>query len=219
MATAAQVRAALRSALDDKDSPPSRAVRSENLRRNTFGDQVNGTNKFFQLNNRRFVDASLVVISDGSTLTPVTDYTTDPTRGTFTIGAGPAAPATTLEARYDWLLFLDAEIDEHTASGMRFVGYTDVTAVPDGLLEALIRYACGCAFEALAARSAGLIDASAGNKTINRKSIKDHYLALAKQKYDEAKELRDTFWTKQGQQNTPAYGKFATQQTVYTPRR
>lgn len=222
MASQEDARAQLRTLIDDLNDPPSKIVRQEDLRRSVLGDQVNGTNKFFQLNNRRIVEptaltTSLIVISDGVTLAPVTGYTDDPVRGTFTVVG--AAPATSLLARYDFLYFLDDEIDGHLQNGLRFVGYSDVTGVPDLLLNAALLSGAGYAFQALAARTAPLYDASAGGKTLNKASIKKHWLDLAAMKFKEAKEALDNYYTRQGQRNAPAYGQFNTGQVPYTPKR
>jgi len=221
MPTQAQARTQTRGLIDDLDSPPSKSVRQENLRRSVLGDQVNGTNKFFQLNNRRIAApasvSSLVVISDGVTLAPVVDYSEDDTRGTFTILG--AAPAVTLLARYDFLYFLDAELDIHIQKGLQFIGYSDITTVADGLMEPLCHEAGAHAFQALAARNAPLYDAGAGGKTLNKASIKKHWLDLAAAEFENAKESLKNFYQRHGRRDSASYGRFNTGQKEWTPRR
>ena len=226
MGTQAQAISQIRALIDDVDSPPSKSVRQENLRRSVLGDQVTATNKFFQLNNRRIVvngtTSTLVVISDGATLMPATAYTEDDTRGTFTFAAGTAVPATSLLARYDFLHFLDAEILPFLTEGLRFVGYTDVTTVPDGLMKSVCAMAAAEAFDALAARNAPIYDASAGGKTLSKASIKKHWLDMKVQKMKDAVEALSGatgYYKRQGRRDAPAYGQTGTGQANYTPIR
>lgn len=224
------IRTQLRTVIDDLASPPSHFVRQENLRNSPIGDQVAAGINFFQLANRRIVEptaatTTLKVIKDGTTLTPVADFTDDPVRGTFVLTG--AFPTVSLLARYDFTLLLDAELDPAIESALRFLGFatgisnlsTDVPNVPEGLNEALVHEAAAHCFEALASRSAPLYDASAAGKTLNKKSIKDHYLALAKEHYAEAEKERTAFYQRQGRRDAPAFGQFSTTQKVYTPIR
>lgn len=219
MPTQAAARSQVRSLIDDLDNPPSKSVRQEDLRRSALGDQVDGTNKFFQLNNRRIVAGSLVVISDGATLTPVTDYAEDDVRGTFTIAGGHAAPATTLKARYDFIYFQDAELDPFITEGLRFVGLTDITTIADGLVAAVTAYASMVAFRALAARNAPIYDAEAGGKKLSKASIKKHWMDLAKLAEVSANDAKTNFYQRQGRRDAPSFGQTNTGQREYTPQR
>lgn len=225
-----EIRTQLRTLIDDLESPPSHFVRQEDLRNSPLGDQVAAGINFFQLANRRIVEltaatTTLVVIKDGVQLTPVTGYTDDPIRGTFVLVG--SLPTTSLFARYDFTLFLDSELNPPIEAGLRFLGLasgisnisTDVANVPEGLNHALLLEAASQCFEALASRTAPLYDASAAGKTLNKKSIKDHYLALAKQKHEEAMAALENFYKRQGRRDAPAFGQFSTQQKVYTPIR
>jgi len=213
MATATDLRAQIRKLVDDVDSPPSHCVRRENLRQSINGDQVDGSNKSFVLNNRKIIQATLVVISDGSTVTPTA---IDAPRGMFTL---TSAPASSLFVRYDHLFFSDDEIDDHVLAGQRFVGVSTVTDVAYGLLEALTHKAAAHAFEELAAKTAQLFDASAGGKSISKASIKAHYLEKAKYHHGMAETEREAYYKRQGRREAPAYGSFATKQSPFTPRR
>ena len=222
MSTQADVRNQIRAVIDDLTSPPSHIVPQENLRRNVYGDQVNGTNKFFRLNNRRLVaneptTTTLVVVSDGTTLTPFTGYTEDIERGTFTITG--TAPSTSLIVSYDFVLFLDAEYDLNITTGLSFIGYTAVSSVPDGLVQALVHKTAALALKALASRAAPQFDAGAGGKSITKSSIKKQYLDLAKYHEDTAEKERENFYKRQGRREAPAYGQFGTGQKEYTPKR
>lgn len=225
MALLTTLRSQLRTLVNDKDgATPSNSTRKENLRRSVNGDQVGGGNKFFILNNTRIVANSVTFISDG-TILGATDFTVDLVKGIVTVAGAVAAPVTTAIARYDFLRFLDIELDDHLTAGLRFLGRstgvlsTDAPNVPEGLNEAFLHEAAANAFEELAARTANLFDASAAGKSINKASIKDHYLKLAKEKHEKAVQMRDDFYKRQGAREAPASGKFATTQRVYTPRR
>lgn len=212
MADTATVIARIRTLIDD--AAGDKSVFKENLRRSVLGNQVDGANKNFQLNNKRIVASSLSVSVDGASFAaPASE---DDMRGRFTV---TTAPATSLLATYDFQFFTDAEITIIIDSALSFVGATAAVNVDAGLLDALVKWAAGDCFEALSSRAGPLYDASAGGKSVSKASIKQHYLALAKQKHDEATAERDNFYKKKGEQFSPAYGKFALKQTPYTPRR
>jgi hypothetical protein len=210
MATQAQARASLRAAIDDVPKP----VWKENLRRGVLRDQVDGTNTLFKLNNRRIVSGTLLVSADGGSFAaPATE---DDSLGTFTLAV---APATALLANYSFEYFLDAELDPHLELALSFVGSADVPSVVQGLYDAFIKYAAGNALQALSSRAGPLYDASAGGKSVNKSSIKTHYLALAKQKFEEAEKERTAYYEGKGGREKPAFGRATTVQTPYTPRR
>lgn len=208
--TQAEARAALRGAIDDVPKP----VWKENLTRGVLGNQVNGTNTTFKLNNRRLEAGTLLVAKDGGAFAVPTSQ--DDNLGQFTL---TPAPTTSLFANYSYYFFTDAELDAHLALGLSFVGSTTVSAVVQGLQDAFIKYAAGNAFQALSGRAAPLYDAAAGGKSVSKASIKAHYLALAKQKFEEAKQERAAFYEGKGARERPAYGRTTTSQRPYTPKR
>ena len=213
MSIMSDTEAAVRIMLDDITSPPSHSVRKENLRQSVIGDQVDGTNKNFILNNRKLIASSLVVVADNVVVTPTV---IDLGKGIFTL---TAAPTTSLIVRYDYNFFTDTEIDAHITEGLRFVGIQVIDNVDFGLMKALEHKAAASAFEELASRTAQLFDASAGGKTLSKASIKSHYLELAKYHHDKADKERLAFYERQGRREAPAYGGFSTKQSPYTPRR
>lgn len=222
MADTDVVRGRVRGLIDDRVDPPSKIVRLENLRRGVNGDQVNGANKRFVLNNRNLVPAAtyaITFLSDGVAVVPA-NFTQDDLTGIVTLAAAQAAPAVSAQATYAFSYLTDDEVEEHITGGLDFVGQTDVANMAeDGLLKALIHEAAALAAEQLAARAATLIDASAGGKAINKKSIKDHYVTLAEYYHKKAVEDREMFYKRQGKREAPAFGQFSTKQRVYTPKR
>lgn len=212
MPLAADFRGYVRNLIEDLAG--SHVVRREDLRRSVNGNQVDGVNKDFILNNQKFITGTLTVSPDGGAY--ITPPTLNATRGTFSL---TTAPATSLIARYDFQNFLDAEVDEHVNNGLRFVGIATPASVPFGLEQAVILESAASCFNALASRTAHFFDASVGGKGINKASIKQHYLALAKEKHAMAVVERDEFHENKGENLAPAYGKVELQHQVYTPRR
>lgn len=218
MATVVDLLARCRTLIDDL--PGDKSVFKENLVRSVLGNQVGGGNLSFKLNNSRVSVissvAQLQVSSDGAAY--AAPATVDAPHGTFTLAA---APTTSLFATYDWQYFTDAEITDFITQAGDFVEATaDVTTVPVGLLDALVFKAASDACFALSARRAGLYDASAGGKSASKGDISKKYRELAKDLFDRAVAERAAFWgPKKGQATSPAYGKFATNQTPWTPRR
>lgn len=218
MATAADLLTRVRTLIDDISS--DKAVFKENLSRSLIGNQVNGTNTSFKLNNTRVsVVASvstLQVSKDGAAYAAPT--TVDNTHGTFTV---TGAPTTSLFAIYDWQYFTDTEITGFLTQAGDFVeATTDITTVPVGLLDALVFKASSDACFSLAARRAGLYDASAGGKSASKGDISKKYRELAKDLFDRAVAERKAFYgERKGESSAPAYGQFATNQKPWTPRR
>lgn len=218
MATAADLLIRCRTLIDDLSGDKS--VFKENLVRSNLGNQVDGANTSFKLNNNRIsIVASVAVLQvskdGGSYAAPAT---VDAAHGTFTLAA---APTTSLFATYDWQYFTDAEITDFLTQAGDFVeAVTDISTVPVGLLDALVFKAASDACFALSARRAGLYDAAAGGKSASKGDISKKYRELAKDLFDRAVAERAAFWgPRKGEATAPAYGKFATNQNPWTPRR
>lgn len=214
MASTATILARVRTAIDDLAGDKS--VFKENITRSMLGNQVGSGNTSFQLNNRR--TSGLQVSVDGAAFVAVSQTADESQRGRF---VKSPAPATALLATYDFQFFTDAELTTIIeGSGLSFVGHATVVAVPDGLLDALTLKSSSDACAALASRTMPYYDAAAGGKSFNKNDIAKKYSALAKQHLDAAVSERDKFYSdKKGSTKAPAYGKFSTTQTPYTPKR
>lgn len=204
----------LRTAIDDVAGDKS--IFKENLRRSVAGDQVDGTNKSFQLNNRRVVTGTLSVSADGAAFT--TPASEDVARGRFTLAS---APATSLKATYDFQFFTDAEATVFLNQAVDFIdGLTDPALVPAGLVDAFIKKAASDACYALATRTTPLYNASAGGKVLDKDNIAVKYRQKAKDLLEQAVAERTAFYgDRKGQSSSPAYGSLATTQKPWTPRR
>lgn len=205
----------VRTAIDDIAGDKS--VFKENLKRSVNGNQVDGSNKDFQTNNKRLVDGSIIVLADGSSATLTAD-SDQLRRGRFTITS--AAPASSCLVTYDFQFFNDDEITDFLTQAADFVGTSDVTMVEVGLIDSLVDKAASDACFALSTRSGFLYNASAGGKAAQKGDISKKYRDLAKDLFDKAVAERKAFYgDRKGQATSPAYGRFATKQTPYTPPR
>lgn len=217
MATAADLLSRLRTAIDDVAG--GKTVFKENLRRSIWGDQVGSSNTYFRLNNQRIAIVSavstLLVSKDGGAYAAAA--TEDDFRGTFTLAS---APTTSLFAQYDWQHFTDTELNDFLTQAGDFIGVSDITTVPVGLLDALVFKAGSDAAFAIAARRAGLYNAGAGGKTAQKGDISKKYKDLAKDLFDRATAERMAYYgTRKGQSTSPATGRGTITQKVWTPRR
>ncbi len=196
------------------DGEGDHVVRKENLKRSLAGNQVDGENLDFILNNTRIVEDSLKVNPDGAGFNAPDDE--DDIRGTFSLAS---APEDSLIAKYDYQLFTDEELQTFIDGGARFVNSDDPEAVQTGLIDAMKYEAASLALNALATRTAPQFSASAGGKTINKDSVSTKYLALAKEKHELAVEEREAFFERKGARAAPVYQQKGTNQREWTPRR
>lgn len=218
MAAISDLLSRLRTAIDDVAG--DKTAFRENLRRSVYGDQVaGGTTLNFRLNNQRVAVVNLVstlmVSADGNTFAP--PATEDDLRGTFTL---LVAPTSSLIATYDYQYFTDTELTDFINQAADFIGVADPTAVPVGLLDALVFKAGSDACFALSARRAGLYNAGAGGKTAQKGDISKKYKDLAKDLFERAVAERLAFYgQRKGKSSAPSAGSFATKQTPWTPIR
>lgn len=215
MPTAEDLISRVRTAIDDVAGDKS--VFKENLKRSVNGNQVDGSNKDFQTNNKRLVANSLSILADGSAATFMAD-SDQLRRGRFTITS--AAPASSCFVTYDFQFFNDDEITDFLVQATDFIGYADMTTIVVGLIDTLVFKAGSDACFALSTRSGFLYNASAGGKAAQKGDISKKYRDLAKDLFDKAVAERTAFYgERKGQALSPAYGKFKTNQTPYTPPR
>lgn len=217
MAVLTDLLSRLRTAIDDVAG--GKTVFKENISRSVWGNQVTTGNKSFRLNNQRIAViasvSTLLVSADGAAYAAAA--TEDDFRGIFTLAS---SPATSLFAQYDWTYFTDAELTDFINQAADFVGVSDPTTVPVGMIDALVFKAGSDASFALSARRAGLYNAGAGGKTAQKGDISKKYKDLAKDLFDRATAERLAFYgTRKGKSSSPSYGKFATKQRPWTPRR
>jgi hypothetical protein len=210
--------ARVRVAIDDVAG--GKPVLQENLRQSRVGNQVNGTNKNFQVNNTRVESGTYSIVADGAAVSP--SGTPDYFRGRFVLAG---APATSLLVSYDFQFFTDTEIARLLQNALSFVGSTDDTfaSVDVGLGDALVYKASSDAASALAARTSPYYDASAGSKSARKGDLGRKYRELAKDLFDRAVAEREQFYgPRKGQATQAAYGKSSPTSNIvqpYTPRR
>lgn len=216
MATEAAILARVRTAIDDVAGDKS-AFR-ENLARSPGGTQINGTNQDFQLLNRRVIAGSVVITADGSAAT-VSTTTAGLLRGRVSITS--TAPSTSCLATYDYQYFTDEELTTILeGDAASFIDFSDLTQVPNGLLNALVFFAGSVACRALAVRMATLYNAGAGGRSAQKGDIGKKYNDLADRLAKQATDERLLFYgSRKGEASSPAYGKFTPTQKVWTPRR
>ncbi len=199
------------------DAAGSKSIFRENLSRSLGGNQVGGGNQSFQSNNKRLINGSLIVVTDGSAAS-IDATSAELFRGRFRITT--TAPTTSCFVTYDFLFFIDDEVTEFLNGACSFVGIEDVTAVPLGLLDALCKKAASDACYSLATRAAPYYNASAGGKSAEKGDISRKYREKGKDLFDQAVAERTAFYgSRKGEASSPASGSFALKNNPYTPRR
>jgi hypothetical protein len=134
----------------------------------------------------------------------------DPESGVFQLSPGVyTANRQSLTASYYYQWFKDEELSEFLTEACRWLGQGDnFVGLDPGLNAAVLRYAAQCAYEKAAMRYSvrmsetyQLEDAPSEDILNSIKAFKD----MAEGFMDKAKEMRDDFYTRQGQSLAPNF--------------
>lgn len=199
-------------------------------RKKCFGE-VDGTNTMFKtLEFRRVTDytsstssASPLGVYVGGTRVPYTLVTSDSlTTGEFTLTNAPL-PSQAVEATYYYQWFLDAELVTFLGASSEWLqSTTDYTTIPLGLVPAAKYYAAQEAMHKMAARwvermsEQYLVEDAPDHKNMG---VADSYRRLAEDYKKKSVELRDQYYTRQGQSLQPLHASSFGTTTNTTPRR
>lgn len=184
-------------------------------------DGVNTT--FFTYEDRIVTTLLPVTVSQDYVDLPASNVTVlDNILGMIQVSPAPP-PGVTLRARYYYQFFLDAELQEALAlAAGEIVESDDITLVAFGLKNAALNYGASFAWSKQASRWSGRMatdrflieDSSAENP-----SLPDRFAKLAETYYTRAVQLRDSFYTRHGRRNAPAFAVFKPTITPIAPRR
>lgn len=189
------------------DTPNSRL----RWRKKVFGDQDSANKVFKSFEDRRVTDFSVITSPLGvfvnGTL-QVVDLD-DPITGEFALHTAPATNDD-LRATYYYNLFIDDELSSYLSMASDWLGSgSDYTIVQEGLRAAALSYAGAEAFQNMAVRVSNMpseeyrLEDSPDDKT---DSPSERYLKVSQTFRTQAKQLRDAFYTRQGQSLQPLYG-------------
>lgn len=199
-------------------------------RKKVFGE-VNATNRMFRTFEMRrstsltTATAPLGVWLNGVLLSNtlvVADYQET---GDFKLAASPTlvlADGDVLEASYYVQWFLDSELAEFMQRAAEWLGLgANVTVVPAGLQPAALKYAVSEAYQKLAIRwsehmseTYRVEDSPDYKQTTNAQK----FLDMSKTFREDATNLRDQYYTRQGQSLQPLFGTVLGNVSRVTPR-
>ncbi len=202
------------------DGPADNFARLENLNNPDIGNNINGTQKIFNLQNAPIPDEGVFqVIADGTTVQPAA---VDTLHGQLTL---TIAPITSLQASYYYYYFSDATWTEFVTSALQNLGYSingptvDVPTVPEGLLPATKLYtAYGFAMR-VASQTATWYNQKLQERDEMRDSISGKWLKLAAQYRKDGDTARNDFYSGGGTQLKPSFKILEHEPTNYTPSR
>ena len=174
--------------------------------------EVNGTNTLFKTfefrraTNFTSPPAGQGVFVSGIAAASSTDF---PDIGSFELSVAPVE-GQIVEATYHVQWFLDTELDRFLEKSSQWLGLGgDVTIVTEGLRPAATKYAVHLAYQKLALRWAEHITETfrlEDSQDDKRMSIVSEYRSFSSEALKEATEIRDTFYTRQGQNLSPLWG-------------
>jgi len=182
-------------------------------RKRLFGE-LNGTNVTFRsLEFRRITDfttasAPLGVYNNGI-LVLNTDISADyPSTGEVVLAVAPV-DGDVLEASYFIQWFIDSELEDFVLKAANWLGFgSTTTSVPDGLRPSALSFAASQAYLKMAIRWREQVSEmykveDAPSKDVNSQT--QEFLALSKEYQDRARNLRNDYYTRQGQNLQPLF--------------
>lgn len=195
------------------------------FRKQVIGE-LDGTNLVFKtFEFRRLTDFTTATAPLGIYLNGVLQATSaitsdDLTSGVFVLTTAPTVNDR-LEAAYYYQWFLDTEIDDFVLKASNWLGILDPTTIPFGLQSAALHFAAQGAYLKQAMR--WRLNSSATYRMEDapdpkQKGLTDEYTRLAEFMNKKAHQLRDDYYTRQGQNLQPLTGYSLGRVTDPTPR-
>jgi hypothetical protein len=175
-------------------------------------DGTNVTFKTFE--RRRVTDLTTATAPQGVFVngSPVVCVTDDTATGEFTLDAAPNN-GDMVEATYYYHWFLDDELQSFLTNACQWLGLgTNYINIPDGLIPAAIHYAGQDAYHRLAqwqSISEGVAYRMEDTPDTKTNSTVQNWISLAEHFKTKAIELRDNYYTRQGQTLAPNFVSLA----------
>lgn len=177
--------------------------------------EIDGVNTLFKtfefrrVTNFTTATGFLGVFKNGTNLTLSGIATDDPPTGIFTVNVAPVR-GDVLEAVYYAQWFTDTELGEFMTDAMRWLGFgSDITTLEDGLRPAALQFGAHLAYMKMAIRWREYYSEVFRTEDSPQKAASNptnEFLALAKSFGVSAQNLRDQFYTRQGQSLAPLTG-------------
>lgn len=196
-----------------------------------FG-QIDGANARFKTFEFRRVtdftaeaDASSLGVYVNAVKVPAADIASDsPEVGFFSFASGAIPTGSdVVEATYHVQYFLDAELEGFLRLSQNWLGFgDDYSQIPQGLRPAALQYAAGEGYQKLAMRFAEHVSETYRLEDMpdeRRMAIVAEYKNAAAQAKEQAQNLRDQNYTRQGQHLAPLFGVYSPAFTDVAPRR
>lgn len=175
-----------------------------------FGE-VNGTNKLFKtfefrrITNFTTASAPLGVYVNGVAVTATADYID---QGEFSLTAAPA-DGTVVEASFYVQWFTDAELSTFLRVATEWLGLgIDSTLVPSGLQPAAMQYAAGQSYVKMAMRWRERLSQMYRVEDMpdeKQSAVVADFMKMADSFETKARELRNDYYTRQGQNLQPLF--------------
>ncbi len=205
MATVAALIVTLRSLAQDADV--SKVIFGENICADP-ATPADGVNTHFRLRSAPVVSGSVYISTVGGSYRSQTGFTVDLPTGIVTFTVAPAANAQ-MVADYAFYWFADAQHTEflNQAGDNLQLGQNplDLTTVVIGLQPALIQYALANLWRARASQYAEKYASSGGEAGESVQTVAEAYIKLARAADKRGDELRDGYYSKQGQKLDVSY--------------
>lgn len=202
------------------DGPTDNAARLENLNNIDNGNNINGAQKVFNLQNFPIAPGGVFqTLSDGNAVTP---SGVDELHGQvlFTI-----APTLTLQVSYYYFLFEDSAWSEFIINALQIVGLStnnptqDIVVVPEGLLAACKLYAAYYFAMRVASQTGLWYNQKLQERDEARDSISGKWLKIAAAYKKDADALRADYYLGAGRQLKASFTILEHAPRPYTPSR
>lgn len=191
---------------------------SNNIRQEVPLGPKDGVNKNFRLQNYPVVAGSAYITQD-ATFRSQSGFTLDAPNGLLNFTTAPLSTVKVFEADYNFYWFTDVDHTQFLTNGSQSVSAADPTLVTDGLVPALLQYALHYFWMRRASQYAHRYSSSGGTAGHSVDAVTKAFKALADSAWAAAQKLRDDFYAKQGQQESPSSGTLAYNIDPYSPMR
>jgi len=202
------------------DGPTDNAVRLENLNNVDNGNNINGAQKIFNLQNFPITPGGVFqTVSDGTVVTPTS---IDELHGQVVLAVPPAL---TLQVSYYYFLFEDSTWTEFIINALQIVGLStsnpsqDITTVAEGLLAPCKLYAAYHFAMRVASQTGLWYNQKLQERDEARDSISGKWLKIAAAYKKDADALRADFYLGAGRQLKASFAILEHAPRPYTPDR
>jgi hypothetical protein len=190
-----------------------------NFSRETPTGRNDGTNKYFQTQNKNVIAAS-AFLTVNTSYRAITGFTwTDATQGLLNIDPAPTANANPFWIDYNFYWFQDTDYTEFINDAGLKLSVLDPTTVNPGLVDALLQYALGYFWQRRATQYAHKYASTGGTVGQSVEKVTEAFRELSDQAFKKGDDFRLAFYQRQGQREAPASTSTNVNVDPYTPIR